>query len=77
MTNTDTVAEQINMFPTDAGLRLRVYSQYDMNARSCTEIASFVIPWHQLGALVDRIESTEKHHIDDVLGTAGHGRAAT
>lgn len=77
MTETSPIAEQINLFPTAAGLSMRVYSQYDIEARSCTEVASFVIPWHQLGALVDRIESTEKHHIDDVLGTAGHGRAAT
>lgn len=68
MTNTDTVAKQINLFPTDAGLCLRVYSQYDIDVRSCTEIASFVIPWHQLGDLVDRMERSEKSHVDVLAG---------
>lgn len=68
MTNIDTVAEQINLFPTDAGLRLQVYSQYDMDTRSCTEIASFLIPWHQLGALVDRMERSDKSHVDVLAG---------
>ena len=33
-----------------------------------TEIASFLIPWHQLGALVDRMERSEQSHVDVLAG---------
>lgn len=58
------VADQINLFPTDAGLLLRAYSQSDGD----TEIASFVIPWHEVGSLIDRVESIETSHIDVLAG---------
>ena len=66
--NDEPIAAQINMFPTDAGLSLHVYSHYDMDSRECVEIAKFTIPWHEVGALSDRIEKAETAHVEVASG---------
>lgn len=66
--NDEPTAVQINMFPTDAGLSLHVYSEYDAENRTCKEIAKFVVPWHEVGALSDRMERSEAAHIEVVSG---------
>jgi hypothetical protein len=58
------VADQINLFPTDAGLVLRAYSLSDAD----TEITSFVIPWHEVGSLIDRMGHVETSHVDVLAG---------
>lgn len=58
------VAVQINHFPDDNGLRVVPFSRYDLENRIATQIGSFVIPWHELHDVIDRMERIEKSKLD-------------
>lgn len=46
------------------------FSEYDDQARTATEIGRFVIPWHELHDILDRMELIEKHKLDVDSGAA-------
>lgn len=64
----DPIAVQINLFPDDLGLIVVPFSHYDVQARVATEIARFIIPWHELAGVIERMERIERSKIDDDLG---------
>lgn len=61
---TDPVAVQINLFPGEFGLVVVPFSEYDAEARIAQEIGRFVIPWHELAGVIERMERTERFKLD-------------
>jgi hypothetical protein len=44
------------------------FSTYDVNAETATEVGRFVIPWHELHGIIDRMELIEKGKLDVDIG---------
>ena len=44
------------------------FSTYDVNTETATEVGRFVIPWHELHGIIDRMELTEKWKLDVDIG---------
>lgn len=64
----NTVAVHINIFDKDDGILIVPFSQYDEANRTCTEIGRFLIPWHELHDVIERLERIEKMKIDRDCG---------
>lgn len=62
------VAVQINLFSRKDGLEVVPFSAYDMEAETSTEVGRFVIPWHELHGIIDRMELLEKGKLDVDIG---------
>ena len=62
------VAVQINLFPKENGLMVVPFSTYDVNTETATEVGRFVISWHELHGIIDRMELTEKWKLDVDIG---------
>jgi hypothetical protein len=62
------VAVQINLSPKENGLMVVPFSAYDVNAETATEVGRFVIPWHELHGIIDRMELIEKGKLDADIG---------
>jgi hypothetical protein len=62
------VAVQINLFPHKDGLMVVPFSEYDVEARTSKEVGRFVIPWHELHGIIDRMELLEKGKLDVDIG---------
>lgn len=61
-------AVQINLHPSENGLKVVPFSHYDDTNRTSTEIGSFVIPWHELDYVIYRMRLVEQHHMEDKSG---------
>lgn len=66
--NAAPIAVQINLFPKDEGLMVVPFSAYDANTETSTKIGSFVIPWHELHNIIDRMESIEQGKLNVDIG---------
>lgn len=66
--NSAPVAVQINLFPMEDGLMVVPFSSYDVNTETSTEVGRFVIPWHELHGIIDRMELIEKGKLDVDIG---------
>lgn len=62
------VAVQINLFQHKDGLMVVPFSAYGDNAQTSTEVGRFVIPWHELHDIIDRMERIEKGKLDVDIG---------
>lgn len=58
------IAVQINIFPEERGLVVVPFSKYDAEGRTAEEIGRFVIPWHELAGVIERMERTERFKLD-------------
>ncbi len=61
-------AVQINLFPKKEGLLVVPFSEYDVNAETSKEVGRFVIPWHELHDIIDRMENIEKWKLNVDIG---------
>lgn len=64
------VAVQTNLFPKEDGLLVVPFSQYGDTEITCIEIGKFLIPWHELADLIERMERIEKSKLDIDSGNA-------
>jgi len=62
--NNSPIAVQINLHPTESGLLVRPFSVNDGEFKETAEIGEFVIPWHELPGLIERMEQLEKYKLD-------------
>lgn len=63
-TSSSPIAVQINLFPEERGIVVVPFSSYDAKERTAEEIGRFVIPWHELAGVIERMERTERFKLD-------------
>lgn len=64
------VADQISLFPQKDGLKVVAFSPYGDSEQTSTVVGRFVIPWHELHDIIDRMERLEKIKLDVGIGAS-------
>lgn len=62
------IAVQVNLINSDLGIEVVPFSEYDVDRRVATEIGRFIIPWHQVADIWDRMQSIEKSKVERDAG---------